>query len=241
MKTQPRLWTTKTASTAMTTSSSCGQIRWRISSSRATKSNIRLRNAASIPTSNAVSVNDIALTGVENGTAYDYTTEEEAIGQRKVANFDNHVSENALRTLTISKKLFDYKGDPLYYPEAVPLKTDTTGSDGLFPTGNLPQGVYYLQETKAPIGYFNLSMALRIEISNGVITIEQNGVIRQSTAGDNDEHLLTVYNKSAFDIPATGVVGSQGIYMCGALLSLSVPLVWALSKCRQKKKKHSNS
>ena len=127
------------------------------------------------------------------------------------------------------------------YPEAVPLKTGTTGSDGLFPTGNLPQGVYYLQETKAPIGYYNLSMALRIEISNGVITIEQNGVIRQSTAGDNDEHLLTVYNKSAFEIPATGVVGSQGIYMCGALLSLSVPLVWALSKRRQEKKKHSNS
>ena len=70
-----------------------------------------------------VSANDVPLTGVPTleVTRSDFSTEPEVIGQRKVVTFDNHVSPNALRILTITKKLFDVNYQPLAYP------ADTTG------------------------------------------------------------------------------------------------------------------
>ena len=64
-----------------------------------------------------VSANDVVLAGQHESDAfYYYSTEPEVIGERKVVNFNNHVSQNALRTLTITKKLFDVNNDSLLYP-----------------------------------------------------------------------------------------------------------------------------
>ncbi|MBQ6018889.1 MAG: hypothetical protein IJL26_01800, partial [Clostridia bacterium] len=44
------------------------------------------------------------------GTIYEYSSQKETIGERKVVKFDNHVSSNAIRTLTIEKNLYDVDG-----------------------------------------------------------------------------------------------------------------------------------
>ena len=64
-----------------------------------------------------VSVNEEEIAGSGSGNFLDYSTEPEVIGERKVVNFDNHVSPDALRTLTITKRLFDEHNNPLIYPE----------------------------------------------------------------------------------------------------------------------------
>ncbi|MBQ7596039.1 MAG: hypothetical protein IJU45_05190, partial [Clostridia bacterium] len=65
------------------------------------------------------SANNVVLTGVPVGTdLVDYSTDPEEIGDRKVVNFNNHVDEDSLRTLTITKKLYDVDGTtPLTYAQ----------------------------------------------------------------------------------------------------------------------------
>ncbi|MBQ6421455.1 MAG: hypothetical protein IJK02_10315 [Clostridia bacterium] len=65
----------------------------------------------------SVSINDTQAVGVANGAFYDYCSQQEVIEQRKVVNFDNHVSQNALRTLLITKRLFDVNYEPLHYAD----------------------------------------------------------------------------------------------------------------------------
>ena len=66
----------------------------------------------------AVSVNGKPVTGVPAGDhSYNYSSPEEVIEQRKVVKFDNHVSPDALRILSITKKLFDVNGNPLHYED----------------------------------------------------------------------------------------------------------------------------
>lgn len=65
-----------------------------------------------------VSANDNVLTGVSAGSGFsDFSTEPEVIGDRKIVNFNNHVDEDALRTMSITKKLFDAEGNPLTYQD----------------------------------------------------------------------------------------------------------------------------
>lgn len=66
-----------------------------------------------------VSVNNTPLTGVQVGTNLaDFSTQPEEIGERKVVNFDNHVDQDSLRNLIITKQLYDIDGTtPLSYAQ----------------------------------------------------------------------------------------------------------------------------
>ena len=65
-----------------------------------------------------VTVNGEVNGGVPvSGSIRDYATVPEIIGQRKVVIYDNHVSPNALRTLQITKNLFDVNGKRLSYAD----------------------------------------------------------------------------------------------------------------------------
>ena len=61
-----------------------------------------------------VYANDEPLTGTSAGTGFmDYETEPEVIGERKLVTFTNHVDDEALRTLQLTKELYDVNGDRL--------------------------------------------------------------------------------------------------------------------------------
>ena len=57
-----------------------------------------------------VKANNVNLTGVVNGDAQDYSINAASIGDRPKVVYDNHVSSNALRTLTATKVLYAEDG-----------------------------------------------------------------------------------------------------------------------------------
>ena len=59
-----------------------------------------------------VTANGTVLTGVGNGHR-DYTSSTAEAGKRKKLIYNNHVDENALRTLRITKRLYDFQGNRL--------------------------------------------------------------------------------------------------------------------------------
>ncbi|MCR5782278.1 MAG: hypothetical protein K6G90_06015 [Clostridia bacterium] len=66
----------------------------------------------------SVKANSAQLTGTpsdfdQDQTKADYSTEPEVIGFRKSVTFDNHVSENSLKNLSVTKRLYDEKGNRL--------------------------------------------------------------------------------------------------------------------------------
>ena len=65
-----------------------------------------------------VRANDVLLTGEADAAGFmNYSTEPEVIGERKVVNFDNHVSPDALRILSITKNLYDVDYNRLTYTD----------------------------------------------------------------------------------------------------------------------------
>ena len=72
----------------------------------------------------AVKVNgskaDKTVPGNSAGSAarYDYSSKKESISDRQSVEFDNHVKEGVMRTLSLTKKLYDVNGrDLLHYPD----------------------------------------------------------------------------------------------------------------------------
>ena len=68
-----------------------------------------------------VYANEVPLTGTAsagNPSRKDYSTAADTLDHRKKVDFENHVSPGAMRTLTITKRLYDTNGvDHLHYPE----------------------------------------------------------------------------------------------------------------------------
>ena len=62
-----------------------------------------------------VTVNGVAAQGTEtqNGNRLDYAVERATLANRAKVEYDNHVSEGAMRSLTITKKLYDKDGETL--------------------------------------------------------------------------------------------------------------------------------
>ncbi len=65
-----------------------------------------------------VKVNEDVLSPSENGSRSDYASAPASMEDRPGVEFDNHVSENAIRTLTITKKLYDSDGNTVLHPPA---------------------------------------------------------------------------------------------------------------------------
>ncbi len=111
-----------------------------------------------------------------------------------------------------------------------PIKsTDANGTDtdGLFVLGNLQNGTYYLVETQAPLGYFQLEHSVKIEVGDHV-DVTQDGVTTTFYFGEGGECLLTVTNVAGHAIPATGGIGTHLFYFGGTLLLLAAgaALLW---------------
>lgn len=108
----------------------------------------------------------------------------------------------------------------------------TSGIDGLFKVIGLDDGTYYLEETKAPIGYNLLSEAVKIVISattenNQQWTTVDAALTNLSVTADGESGTasastgiakITVVNKSGSTIPETGGIGTTIFYVVGGVL-----------------------
>lgn len=103
------------------------------------------------------------------------------------------------------------------------LMTLTTGDTGEIAARRVPDGVFYLEETAAPIGYAPLTQAIAVTVENGKITgcgspasvqIEEDGVT------------LIVANQPYYELPETGGAGALPYVLGGAAL-----MGWSLLAC----------
>lgn len=105
-----------------------------------------------------VTANDVVLTGKETANAgrQDFATAPAAAADRPEVDYDNHVSEGAMRTLTITKKLYDVDGKTaLVYPQDSTLFTFRLylGNENA-DAANLPRANLYSYFVKDPQGNY---------------------------------------------------------------------------------------
>lgn len=98
-----------------------------------------------------------------------------------------------------------------------------TGTDGVAKFGPLPNGTYYLKETKAPADYVLLPKIWEIEVTDGKINIRdgnEKGKYEIVDETSNElEHLIVINNKPTY--PSTG---GSGTFIGFALIGTAVML-----------------
>ena len=95
-------------------------------------------------------------------------------------------------------------------------KVYTSGRDGVVDFGKLPDGTYYIVETKAPRGYNALTEAIVVTVSNGTISVEGVPQNKVSTSGNVTTAL--VQNTSGVALPEAGGIGTTVFTITGIIL-----------------------
>lgn len=114
----------------------------------------------------------------------------------------------------------------------------TTGADGLSTQGftKLSDGVYYLEETKAPAGYCLPSEPVKLEIRCAIMTLpdstpasghEIKGTLRENI--NSYLYTVTVPNNTGYRLPETGGSGALP-YTVGGLLAVCLSFLLLLVK-----------
>ena len=114
----------------------------------------------------------------------------------------------------------------------------TTGSDGLSTQGftKLSDGVYYLEETKAPAGYLPSSKPVKLELNRAIMTLpnlspssghEITGTLREEI--NSYLYTVTVPNNTGYRLPETGGSGALP-YTVGGLLAVCLSFLLLLVK-----------
>lgn len=104
-----------------------------------------------------------------------------------------------------------------------------SGSDGIFALEDmqLPNGTYYLKETKAPTGYVLLSGEIEITVSDtGVTENSDEASVDQSTNADGlTIYTITVKNEVLYSLPSTGGRGILWYVMSGMLFMVAAVFI----------------
>lgn len=104
----------------------------------------------------------------------------------------------------------------------------------------LKQGEYYLEETKAPVGYMLLGKKIYFKQVDGNISlIDEQGTESVETpefwslSTTNGKNVLTIQNQILYSLPSTGGSGIYW-YMIGGMVLMSAA-AWILykNKCRE--------
>lgn len=93
--------------------------------------------------------------------------------------------------------------------------TLTTDANGIATSPSLPCGVYFLVETKAPLGYNRLKEAISV-------TVTSDEIITTKT--------VRIANKRGSLLPETGSVGTEWMYAAGIMMVLSAATVLITKK-----------
>lgn len=103
----------------------------------------------------------------------------------------------------------------------------TDSGDGIFFSGGLAPGTYYVEEVLAPSGYAKLPGRLRLTVSSSGATLYGTWVSGDpahsvgTVTGDNRTGFtMTVRNSAGYALPSTGAIGRTPLYVLGAILTL---------------------
>ena len=121
-----------------------------------------------------------------------------------------------------------------------------TGGDGMAEekfTG-LTDGTYYLEEVKAPNGYYKLKEPVKLILEKAKLTLdsrkppgEQSAKVNEGVLDENNlyTYTVTVYNSTGYELPSTGGAGTTP-YTIGGLLLMALPLVYGYRKRRSERR-----
>lgn len=127
------------------------------------------------------------------------------------------------------------------------LGTGISDKDGkvIFKNGNkdtkVSEGIYYLEETKAPSGYTLLTSKIKVEIirttaedGTDTYTYKANNAEQETTIDtDKGEVNVTVENKKGFTIPSTGGMGTYLFTIAGLVIMAGAAFLLIASRKRR--------
>lgn len=119
--------------------------------------------------------------------------------------------------------------------EATKVKTPTNGN---ITFEGLDAGTYYLEETKAPVGYNKLTAPITVVIDRGTLpTVASQTISYTVKYGDTtaNDHVVCVENKAGTVLPSTGGMGTTLFYVIGGGLMVAA-IVLLVTKKRMENK-----
>lgn len=190
-------------------------------------------------------------TTTESSTTKTYVWE---MGVRKFANLGGDDTNHALADAEF--QLYKKDGDTQKYAKFVETSTTSvykltgwtnnateaikvkTPANGNITFEGLDAGTYYLEETKAPVGYNKLTAPITVVIDRGTLpTVASQTISYTVKYGDTtaDDHIVRVENKAGTVLPSTGGMGTTLFYVIGGGLMVAA-IVLLVTKKRMENK-----
>ncbi len=190
-------------------------------------------------------------TTTESSTTKTYVWE---MGVRKFANLGSDDTNHALADAEF--QLYKKDGDTQKYAKFVETSTTSvykltgwtnnateaikvkTPANGNITFEGLDAGTYYLEETKAPVGYNKLTAPITVVIDRGTLpTVASQTISYTVKYGDTTaaDHVVRVENKAGVELPSTGGMGTTLFYVIGGGLMVAA-IVLLVTKKRMENK-----
>lgn len=190
-------------------------------------------------------------TTTESSTTKTYVWE---MGVRKFANLGDDDTNHALADAEF--QLYKKDGDTQKYAKFVETSTTSvykltgwtnnateaikvkTPANGNITFEGLDAGTYYLEETKAPVGYNKLTAPITVVIDRGTLpTVASQTISYTVKYGDTTaaDHVVRVENKAGVELPSTGGMGTTLFYVIGGGLMVAA-IVLLVTKKRMENK-----
>ncbi|MBP3210454.1 MAG: LPXTG cell wall anchor domain-containing protein, partial [Oscillospiraceae bacterium] len=161
---------------------------------------------------NSILLNGIPTANSINGTArMDYATSLDTMENRSSVEFDNHVSDNAMRVLSVTKKLYDIDGiTELTYPQPETTFTfrlylgDENADANALPLANMYP--YYIKDTEGHYCRWDAGTQTFVSLGDSITTYEalEQFFISNNWTNSQKESVIfkTSMNGSISKIPA---------------------------------------
>ena len=177
------------------------------------------------------------------------------MGVRKFANLGGDDTNHALADAEF--QLYKMDGETKKYAKFAETGTNTsiykltgwdadasnaakvkTPASGNIQFEGLDAGTYYLEETKAPVGYNKLTAPITVVSDRGTLpTVASQTISYTVKYGDTtaDDHVVRVENKAGVELPSTGGMGTTIFYVIGGGLMVAA-IVLLVTKKRMENK-----
>ena len=107
--------------------------------------------------------------------------------------------------------------------------TLVSDAEGMIAVEGLDADIYYLEETKAPGGYNKLAGPVKVEISHAVSDDGAN-MTHTLKQGETVVDKVKIENKSGFELPSTGGIGTTIFYVLGSILVIGAVVLLIAKK-----------
>ena len=203
--------------------------------------------------------NKAVLTYGNNSTTESSTTKTYVwgMGVRKFANLGNGDTDHALadaefklykgadadKKYAVFSTATTVDGTSVYkltnwVTDAATATAVVTPASGNIKLEGLDEGTYYLEETKAPVGYNKLTAPITVVIDRSTLpTVARQTISYTVKYGDTtaDDHVVRVENKAGTVLPSTGGMGTTLFYVIGGGLMVAA-IVLLVTKKRMENK-----